>query len=626
MKSALVMVGAALVFGSFAADVTFPNADGSGDLASPAAWGDVQHTSSDRLVLPDVSATYTASADIAFAGIAFPYGNGGKRSLMDLSNQSGRTVTLSGSVSAAGSQSTNEFCGGKYVFTAGEIAQPANNIHDHGWVFSGGCVATNIAQYLMGNGGGNNSLTVKDAAKVWFAKTIRGDSYYRSAGHRLSVLSGGELHLLATAGDGKGAFMSDNPDNQYGEKVVDNRVLVDGEGSLFRVLKGTAVNSYVGYRMQGNQFVVSNGGCAVFESGTTLRIGNADISSDNLLRIESGATLSADTVAIGYAGGPFNRFEVLSCATATCGVVQFAGNTATHDNTILVSNATLNCTQVKVASTGASANTVRVTGPDGRLEATVSNYDYFYRGTGNEIEVSDGATLLTLGDSSLCSNDGTATHSNRISAVSGGTISCTGTFWLGCRHNAARPIGNTLNLAGGTLTAAKFNVNGIANVVVVSNGTLSTTNGGVAFAKKESWTGETSNLVVRIQGDHPSITTQSGGVEVLRDTQVVFDLPVNGYLDGLAPIRPSGQVDFSSDSTIVLEGLEACCEQLEGRTLLMSLVQAGPNRNLNVPDAVVEKANADLIARGLAKCRLYKDGNALVLKAKNESGLILVFR
>ena len=59
----------------------------------------------------------------------------------------------------------------------------------------------------------------------------------------------------------------------------------------------------------------------------------------------------------------------------------------------------------------------------------------------------------------------------------------------------------------------------------------------------------------------------------------------------------------------------------------MPLIQAGPNRNLNIPDAVVDAVNARLISPEVAKCRLYKDGNTLMLKARGSaSGLILILR
>lgn len=46
---------------------SFPNADGSGDIASPAAWGGVLPTDQAQFQTSDV--TNTASANVTFAGV-----------------------------------------------------------------------------------------------------------------------------------------------------------------------------------------------------------------------------------------------------------------------------------------------------------------------------------------------------------------------------------------------------------------------------------------------------------------------------------------------------------------------------------------------------------------------------
>ena len=66
----LVTIGAAAVIAagvSHAADVPFPNADGSFDLTSPAAWAPYAYPPTDRVKIM-AGGTYTAGVDGTFVG------------------------------------------------------------------------------------------------------------------------------------------------------------------------------------------------------------------------------------------------------------------------------------------------------------------------------------------------------------------------------------------------------------------------------------------------------------------------------------------------------------------------------------------------------------------------------
>ena len=312
-----------------AADATFPNTDGNGDLASAASWGLAAVPDSSTRVVFTEATTATASADISFAGI---YHNGEQKTVtLDMSdaatgaNPGPRKINLTGSIQMGVKwYETLKIQGGAWNL---------NNKHIRIW------------------DGSNYSIP------MWPSITISGGACVTN----VNTLQGA-----------------------YGPQSRAT-IVISGEGTVVTA----AVMKVAGYNAGTNVVRVANGAELVVTGTANENFHIAPGNSFNCgLIVTNGArfvkTASAAS-AIGYLNGTGKRnyIRVLDGATAKINGLFYAGygSTSASDNTILVSgtNSTL------------AANSALTMG-DIYL-GFMNSSDRTKFSTRNTIQVSDGATF-----------------------------------------------------------------------------------------------------------------------------------------------------------------------------------------------------------------------------------------
>lgn len=342
-------IGFLTVGSGMAADVTFPNADGSGDLMSEAAWNGPVPTA-DRPKITSAG-TYTCSTNGTLPGLTFTF-DGNKTANLNL--DAVRTVKMTGSLYLGASKTIN-FNGGTWDFggTFGTqrgdygIVTGVNVVQD-------GCVITNLSSFApCYNPGGLVSWTLKNHSVLHTVGYFRPDDFGNGVVNVLiedgsCAYAGGALRL--------GARMSGNRNN------VNQFVAVDGVGSFFGF--GAAnETSYVGQQLCGAYLEVRNGATA--KANGTLVVGNGDAepnkspTSNNVVRVTgAGSTLTTGTVWLGGTANTVdNRFEILDGGRADIAWITWYGS----GNGLICSNGVINVKQTARAS-GETNTFVRVRG------------------------------------------------------------------------------------------------------------------------------------------------------------------------------------------------------------------------------------------------------------------------
>ncbi|MBP5544293.1 MAG: hypothetical protein ILM98_09470 [Kiritimatiellae bacterium] len=315
---------------ALAADATFPNTDGNGDLASAASWGlEAVPDASTRVVFTKAM-TATASEDISFAGI---YHNGEQK-----------TVTLDMRDAATGANP------GPRMINLTDSIQMGTKWYE-----------------TLKIQGGTWNLNNKHI-RIW-----NGSNYDIPVGPAITISGGACVTSVNTL---QGAY---GPQSRA-------TIVISGEGTVVTA----AVLKVAGYNAGTNVVRVANGAELVV-TGTAnenFHIGPGN-SFDCGLIVTNGArfvkTSSADN-AIGYISGTGKRnyIRVLDGATAQIKGLFFLGygNTSTSGNTILASgtNATL----------GANSTLTM----DQIYIGHMNSSDQTKFNSGNTIQALDGATFL----------------------------------------------------------------------------------------------------------------------------------------------------------------------------------------------------------------------------------------
>ena len=184
---------ATFAYSGLAADVTFPNSDGSGDIASADAWGE-----SGLPVSPDRplfnynkrNLTYTASDDVTFAGIGLASGTIMYTATFDMreakSGSASRTITLTDSISNGVKKACANFYGGIWNVDGG-LSQHSQNTFTVG----GGAIMTFTGDYKQG-GGGTTLKVDGSGTSISFA---RSQFPRNSAGQHIIITNGASMVL-----------------------------------------------------------------------------------------------------------------------------------------------------------------------------------------------------------------------------------------------------------------------------------------------------------------------------------------------------------------------------------------------------------------------------------------------
>ena len=357
---------AAAVLGAYglnAADVTFPNSDGQGDLASPASWGLAElPDSTNRIAFTKGggNVTLTATEDIDFAGI---YHNGESRAItLDMRNEKTganpgpRKINLTGAIGFGTSWQA------KLYIKGGE------------WNLNG------------------KSITL--------FKT-----YSDVAGLRLGISDGACIY-------GVGDLVA----GIWGDRVA--RTDIAGEGTVV-----TASTFKVGFYDSNNDIANLTDGASLVVTGTsngTLKIADGN-SSNCVFVISNNANFVKSNSSFNYLSGKRggNCLRVLEGATATVSGSSYLGHAddpancaSSHNNTILVSgtsavtNSSLSVGDIYLGSmTGVDSSTFNtnnciVVRDGARFKAGIIRLF----GARNGIVVSNAVVSLTGGSGIVCGN------------------------------------------------------------------------------------------------------------------------------------------------------------------------------------------------------------------------------
>lgn len=228
---------------AFAADVEFPNSDGSGDIASPTAWGGSLPVASDRPFFNynRGNLTYTASGDVTFAGISLASGTIVYTATFDMreakSGSASRTITLTDSISNGVKKACANFYGGIWNVD-GALSQYSENTFTVGngakMTFTGAYKAGANATTLKVDGAGSSLLL---SYAQFPASTHVGQSIVITNGASM-VLTGGDPYSSASGSYVSIGALAMSGNNSGGGS---RSVLVSGSGSTLSI---TAYNTF----------------------------------------------------------------------------------------------------------------------------------------------------------------------------------------------------------------------------------------------------------------------------------------------------------------------------------------------------------------------------------------------
>lgn len=333
---------------AFAADVTFPNTDGNGDLASAASWGlEAVPDASTRVVFTKAM-TATASEDISFAGI---YHNGEQKTVtLDMcdaatgANPGPRKINLTGSIQMGTKwYETLKIQGGTWNL---------NNKHIRIWdgnnynvpvgpaiTVSGGACVTNVNTLQGAYGPWSRSTIVISGEGTVVTAAVLKVAGYNAGTNVVRVANGAELVVTGTANEN----FHIGPGNSF-----DCGLIVTNGARFVKTSSADNAIGYISETGKRNYIRVLDGATAQIKGLFFLGYGNTSTSGNTILASGTNATLGAnstltiDQIYIGHMN-PSDRTKFNSGNTiqALDGATFQADNVTLYGsgNGIVVSNA-----------------------------------------------------------------------------------------------------------------------------------------------------------------------------------------------------------------------------------------------------------------------------------------------
>ncbi len=487
MNRILTATAAAAAFAGAAFAETFPDADGSHDFTSPAAWGTAALPGDVSFGGDVAGATYNAATgDASFTTLTLL---SGLRTL-DLSATPGRRISLTQAVNgdalAIGGSSTNEIRGGVWDFVNGSdliFKSESGGSRNAQLTISGGAVLTNVADITVSAASSaSNRLVICDGAAVYSDISSKDDKATRFGsgsgrpngdGSRVEILSGGRY---VVSGGYYWLYNAWTPDPVRSDFTM----RVSGEGSLFKVADRGGF--YMGGDLlSGDRIVVEDGG--EMSLGGSFFFGYYSTANDMRVIVD-GAKFSANALLVNDTASEHdddNVMEIRNGATATVTNRATVGRNGVH-GALVVSNATLTCQRVVVGNvdggaTASATNRFVLRGKDAKLNYThTGTLNFFGTGRDNRFELTDGAEFRYDANPLYLAIMGAPTNST-LSVTDGAALRSTQTFYAGYNDGE---LGNRLEVgAGGTVEVKSVTIQKTGQSVVVSNGTLTCTSGRV---------------------------------------------------------------------------------------------------------------------------------------------------
>ena len=478
------------------------------------------------------------------------------------------------SVAAADAQTI--FSGGKFDLSGTGYFQPAS-AQNVVTIFTNGCIVTNANYFYATRYNGGSRTEIANGAKIFANKTY---VMYEAGAvdNVLDIHDGGHLYadgLIYTDNAGSGEY--------GGAKLV-----VRGSGSVFRQVTDSTP-AYLGYQRHSNLFRISDGAVASSANGGVCVGWNAN-ATNNCLLVENGATAS---------------FPKIWCRSA--------------NNTILVSNATLTCSEdfnLAYDQISATNNLFRAYGSD-----TVLNLhgDLFGSRTNRSNTVSfEGGVNWSGGNRSRMM---ARTHDSTFRIIGSGTVvgDTNSWFFMGDKDVVATvsSVSNRLVIAdGATLKASWLAIMGKGNELCVSNGTIHLGDGnGLRVGYRPSGSDSTNCLLV-LRGTTPKIKNDGVGYNNVftHGSTLRFEIPREGYAQGYIPFETAGQFVFGNGNP----RLEVACDEFVAHTGgKLHLVHAE-----SIDAATAERLKACSLPE---RCSIVVEGGDVYLKSPRRDGFIISF-
>ena len=310
--------------------------------------------------------------------------------------------------------------GGKVVSVNGYIGNSANN--NAAQVTDAGSLWNMSASLTVGNNGSGNTLTITNGGVV-----------YNAAG-TLGANSGANSNAVIVTGAGSAW-------TNTGTITVGN----SGLGNTLLVAQGATVvdqGATIGNNTGNNIVTVTDAG-SVWTNGGNLIIGSMGANS-NALIIAKGGTVYSPKAYIGASMAPYNDYAL----------VTGAGSVWNNSSFLYVGDYGIGCS-LTISNGGTVNNT---SGYIGRDAGYASN---------NVVTVTGAGSVWSNSADLFVGNNGTR---ETLNILNGGAVSVGGTLTISALTVASN---NTVNVAGGQLTASNI------NIAVTGSGLLSLAGGSV---------------------------------------------------------------------------------------------------------------------------------------------------
>ena len=615
--------------------VTFPNADGSYDIASSAAWGDTAYpTTSTTILINKSNATYNFSADMSFG---FLYFNGSNMKI-DLTATPERKITLndSGSCFFPYSDGKSLELAGGYYYASNQgqfvcITTTYDKNPNTSITLSGGVIVTNAGVVKVKNGprwGTGPALKMKGGAKLY---TKGYSNNYPGAVNYSFTADPTELGVSADIADGAQLISSGDSSFNTGGGVM----LVRGEGTLVKTLTGSTPGTKSGNIIVGSDSnnVLHVTDKAQFIVAGTIITGNAKAVTNACIYVDNDGYMEGNTVYLGSYGNGYGHDNGIIAGpggTFCAKNIVYANGT---NNYLVASNGTLQLNKLSLGGNRTDRGAMlKLYGPSASM-TTASFPSFFSSGSGHRFIMDGGATYTTaepLYISSGTSNESGAYTSNTVEIVNGASLTMSESVWM--RSYAAETVaahGNTMRVAsGGTLTCKSLYVYCSDNTVIASNGTIICTHANGFHCGGNLTKGDTiiptTGARVILEGENPLIrgNDSSSTGYFLDDTKVIFRPSPNGFTTSTA-LMSFGTYSTAADASIAFEGLEEVQKNLE-HTAIYTLAEARASGG-TAPFTAAQLAAATGLIDG---CRLYKsdDGKRLLLRIRANRGTVFTVR
>jgi len=583
--AALLAVCGTVVFAT-----SFPNADGSGDIASPAAWGGVLPTDQAQFQTSDV--TNTASANVTFAGVEV----GAKNVVFDFSQTPARTITLSDHFRPL------NYTGASYTLRGGTWNLSGKNFHlYHNWgqgsectvTLENGCNVTNVGWTLLNFSTLKCHLIIRDQASL----TV--NTYDSNSGHGndepcLEVLSGGRLSVPAT-----GSTL----------RIGDGTTLVSGAGSRIESYGG-AGDFTLGNTFHNTLIRITDGGA--FDAAALRMNLNLNNATNTTIVVDDDGTFQCGEV---YPNGRAFNIQIGERGQMTTGRWYIRGN----DHSVRVLNGTLKGSRwIGEAASGASVTnfSVAVIGSDAQVD--IAGGDALFMGLSDSSILLEGAswscpvTYWKSRESSNCT----------FRLTQQAAFTTTGHFWGTAYDGGSASLtncnGNVISVeSGSTFQSAGFTFVGKGNRLIVTNATFRCPTGSFNFGRSDR--GSDENQLV-LQGTTPRVEIASDAMHLRYGSTLRVEMPAEGYAADFVPITTAWSLSLDDSCHLVADVEAIRRHQRVNKTYVLARANGG----VSIPESVLAEANA--VAPDEWQFGVSEDNKSLTLRVMLLRGMAVMLK